>query len=320
MIRPLAFAALAALATTSIACSSSTSGEEGQTVDTGSALTTLRSPTGSFSAATAGKAFGGYRTQKADSQRVSAPTSGGSVGTRSIRLLDRASGSCGQGQACACPNGGSMTYAAESNADGQMVKVRFASCSFEDGFGFDGNALLLVSNKSLLGYASEAASAPKAPSTGSGGTGSSTGTTGTGAGSEDSADGYDSSEGLSESGSTSGAAAVLLAAKGTASYGAKKLPLEIALLTEGKYAFLAVSVPDGKIVIGVSADGRAIVKSKEGTWNCQSSAGGWVCKSDSGESLNVKEEAATEEGSSSSDDAPSAPSAPSAPPAPSADF
>lgn len=275
----LAVAVVATLATSSIACSSSSSGEEAASVDTGSALSTLRSPTGSFSAATAGKAFGGYRTQRADSQKVSAPTSGGSVGTRSIRLLDKASGSCGQGQACACPGGGSMTYSAESNADGQLVKVRFASCGFEDGFGFDGNAVLLVSNKSLLGYASEAASAPKAPSAGAG----------TGAGT-----------GVTEADGASGAAAVLLAAKGTASYASKKLPFAFALLTEGQYAFLAVSVPDGKIVIGMHADGRAIVKSKEGTWSCQSSATGWVCKSDSGESLDVKEEAPSEEGASES--------------------
>jgi hypothetical protein len=83
----------------------------------------------------------------------------------------------------------------------------------------------------------------------------------------------------------------------------KQLPLEFALLTEAQYAFLAVSVPDGKIVIGVSDDGRAIVKSKEGTWNCHSSSKGWSCTSDKGKSMDVTEDIASEGASASNDEA-----------------
>jgi hypothetical protein len=70
-------------------------------------------------------------------------------------------------------------------------------------------------------------------------------------------------------------------------------------VTEAQYAFLAVKVADGTIVIGVSDDGRAVVRSKEGTWTCQSASDGWSCKSDSGEALTVAEEAP----STSSDEA-----------------
>jgi hypothetical protein len=289
----LALAALVALASTSIACSAPTAKED---VDTGSALSALRSPTGSFSAQTAGKAFGGYRGQKANASKVSAPSPSGSgtSGTQSIRLLDRAttSAACGQGQACACPNGGSMSYAGESSPDGQLVKVTFDACVFEDGFGFDGKAVLLASTKALLGIANEASS-PKAPSA----------PTGDAAGAEPAPSGglveADASEASEASeASAGGYVSLLLAAKGTATQGTKTLPLELALVTEAHYAFLAVKVPDGTIVIGVSDDGRAVVKSKEGTWSCRSSASGWACTSEAGESMNVVEEEESESSAS----------------------
>lgn len=303
----LALVAVVALATTSIACSSPTQGNP-QDVDTGSALSALQSPTGSFSAETAGKAFGGYRGARADSSKISTRSTGSSgagnvkTGSRTIKLLDRAASSeaCGQGQACACPNGGSMSFSAESSAEGQLVRITFDSCGFEDGFGFDGKAILLASTKSLLGLSGEKASTSKKPSSGAP------------SDSSDSSDYGDSSDGLQEAddsslgGSASGTgsqyAALLLAAKGTASKGGQKLPLEFALLTEAQYSFLAVSVPDGKIVIGVSDDGRAIVKSKEGTWNCHSSSKGWSCTSDKGKSMDVTEEVATEGASASNDE------------------
>src|SRR5436305_1668459 len=60
----VALVALGTLATGSIGCSSSS---EKQDVDTSSALTELRTPTGSFSDDTAGSAFGNYRATKTDS-------------------------------------------------------------------------------------------------------------------------------------------------------------------------------------------------------------------------------------------------------------
>ena len=284
----IAFVALVALASSAVACSSS-SGSSNE-IDTDTALSSLRTPTGSFSEATAGKAFGNYRADRANSSKISTP--GASVGsdtagtrTASIRLLDNATASCGGGQACSCPNGGSLTYGAESTADTQAIKVSFDACGFEDGWAFDGKAVLLASKKTLLG-----GFVPPA-SSGAAGTGTGTGSTGS-FGSE-----YVS---------------ILLAAKGTVSKGVNKLELELALVTEAHYAFLAVQVADGKVVVGVSDDGHAIVKSKEGTWTCNTVSGatgsGWTCTSDSGKTLTVTEEAA--DSASASTDAPSAPMQP----------
>jgi hypothetical protein len=272
-------------------CSSAPAKED---VDTGTALAALRAPTGSFSEKSAGKAFGGYRADRTKSSKVATPgttpTAAGKTGTQSIRLLDRATSSaaCGQGQSCACPNGGAMRYEGSSTADGTLVKVTFDACVFEDGWGFDGKAAALASNKSLLGIVQEPAATPSAtPAAGDG--------TGTAAG--------------------GGFVALLVAAKGTITDGKNELPLEVALVTEAHYTFLAVSVPDGKIVIGVSDDGRAIVKSKEGTWTCKSTAGSWSCTSDSGQSMEVAEEAPSEPVPTASTDTP-APAQPSAPASP----
>lgn len=271
-----AFVAIVALATSATACSSSSgSGDE---VDTSTALSSLRTPTGSFSEATASKAIGGYRARRADSARVSTP--GSSIGsasagtkTASIRLLDKASASCGGGNSCACPNGGSLSYAAESNADGAAIKMSFSACGFEDGWGFDGKAVVLASKKSLLGTPP----APAAPAAADG-TGASSDTTGTGA-----------------AGTTFGSeyVSILVAAKGVASNGGNRLELEFALVAEAHYAFLAVQVADGKVIIGVSDDGRAIVKSKEGTWSCTTTSTSWTCTSDTGKSMTVTEDAVT---------------------------
>ena len=149
-----------------------------------------------------------------------------------------------------------MSYRWQSSAEGQLVRVKFETGGLEDGFGFDGEAILLESTKSLLGVSS----APSAPG---GGT---------------------------KSGPS--IVSVLLAAKGTATDGTRKLPLELALVTEAHYVILAVSVPDGNIVIGMSDDGTAIIRSKEGTWNCKNASRGWTCTSESGDALDVAEDAA----------------------------
>jgi hypothetical protein len=274
-----ALVAIVALASSAVACSSSAGNTD--EVDTASALSSLRTPTGSFSEQTAGKAFGSYRSGRANSSKISTPGASlgsDSAGTKkaSIRLLDNASVSCGGGQACACPNGGSLSYAAEQNADGTAIKVSFESCGFDDGWGFDGKAVLLASKKSLLGTPVAPAAAPASDPTGTGAVGGAT------FGSE-----YVS---------------ILLAAKGTISNDANKLTLEFALLAEAHYAFLAVQVADGKVVLGLSDDGHAIVKSKEGTWTCNTTGSGWTCTSDSGKSMTVTEEASSD----TSADAPTA--------------
>jgi len=255
---------IGALGSSALACSSPSKGEE---VDTATALSQLRTPTGSFS--NGASVFSGYRSKRAESAKVSTPTAGGSgtSSTHSIRLLDKATSSqvCAQGTACACPNGGMMSYKAQSSAEGDLVRVTFDACGFEDGFGFDGEAILLASTRSLLNLPADGS--PKsgaAPST-----------------SPDDATGG------------SKYVSVLLAAKGTATDGARKLPFELALVTEAHYVFLAVSVPDGSIVIGVSDKGDAIIRSKEGTWSCKTSARGWTCTSEKGEALEVADDDAT---------------------------
>lgn len=277
-----AFVAVVALASSSIACSAE---EKTNEVDTDSAISALSNPTGTLTRESAGKAFGGYRQQRAESSKVSAPAAnGGGIAPGSIRLLDQAS--AGQGGSQRCPSGGSMTYQAEQNANGALVKVRAEACSFEDGFSFDGNMVLLASKKSILGIsAEESAPAPSKPSAPAK------------PGSSD--DEYGDSMGGSGSGVSeaqgssfgSGYVALLIAAKGTASYASKKTTLEFALLTESRYAFLAVKVNDGSIVIGMRDDGLAIVRTKNGTWQCKQSGSSWSCSNDKGEKLEAAEEA-----------------------------
>lgn len=310
-----ALVAVIALASSAVACSAN---EETNEVDSSSAISALKSPTGTLTRESAGKAFGGYRVQRAESSKVSAGAkNGGGIGVESIKVLDQASSNAGQGQdgSQACPAGGTMTYQAEQSAEGALVKVKATACAFDDGFSFDGNMILLASKKSILGLSAEE-SAPPSKS------GSSSSKGGTPSNDEDyDGEGYgDSMDGVSSSDSSgmgSGVVALLIAAKGTASYGAKKTPLEFALLAEAQYAFLAVKVADGSIVIGMRDDGRAVVRTKNGTWNCSESGSRWSCTSDKGEKLEATEEAgevaegepsAPPSGSSSSDKAPVPPS------------
>lgn len=270
-----ALVAVVALASGAVACSSN---EESNEVDTGSAISALQSPTGTLTRASAGKAFGGYRQQRNESSKVSAPAqSGGGLSTQSLKFLDQTS-SAGRDGSQACPSGGSMTYQAEQNADGALVKVKATSCAFEDGFSFDGNMVLLASKKSILGISSEA-SAPSAPPSSS------------------PSGSLEEGEGVSDAPSTgmgNGYVALLVAAKGTASYGSKKSALEFALLAESRYSFLAVKVDDGSIVIGLRDDGKAIVRTKNGTWSCNESGSRWSCTSDKGEQLEASEELESE--------------------------
>ena len=258
-----ALVALVALGSLSMGCSASPTtgtgkGGSGHNVNTRTALSALKSPTGSFTKATASSAFGGYRSQRARSKQVSAPVpnggagGGGNMGTRTVRLLDQATspGACASGQDCACPTGGTMAYESEQTPEGQLVSVQFNGCGFEDGMKFDGEAVLLASTTSMLGLAEEASP----PS--------------------DAASGQ--------------IVALLLAASGTASQGGQSEVLEFALLTEASYAFLAVSVADGTVVIGVGEDGSAVVRSKDGAYQCKSEAKGYVCTSETGETLEIE--------------------------------
>jgi hypothetical protein len=300
-----ALVALVALGSLSMGCSASSStGTKGggQGVSTGTALSALKSPTGSFTKATASSAFAGYRSQRESSKHVSAPVpngggaGGGTAGTasiRTVRLLDQAStsGACASGQDCACPTGGTMAYESEQTSEGQLVSVHFDACGFEDGMKFDGEAVLLASTKSLLGAAADAPSTPEpAPA-------------GNGSGLKEASNPSDATSGEIVS--------LLLAASGTASQGGQSEVLEFALLTEASYAFLAVKVADGTVVIGVREDGSAVVHAKDATYQCKSGSQGYVCTSETGETI----EAAADDSTASNDGSPSG--APSGSPAPS---
>jgi len=284
-----ALVAILALGSLSTGCSASPSnGKGGGNVNTGSAISGLRSPTGTFSKASASSAFAGYRSKRADSQHVSAPVpnapsgAGGGASTasiRTVRLLDKAASSeaCSAGQDCACPTGGTMAYQAEQTSDGQLVQVTFDGCGFEDGMKFDGEAVLLASTKSLLGAASDAPAKDASPPP-----------SGDGSGLKEASD-----PGAAASG---GIVSVLLAAQGTATQGGQTEAIDFALLTEEHYAFLAVTVADGSIVIGVGDDGNAVIHAKDATWKCKNAASGWACTSESGESLEVADDGAAASG------------------------
>jgi hypothetical protein len=66
---------------------------------------------------------------------------------------------CAEGQSCACPGGGSLVYQAEQSKAGAAAHFTFDSCVGDDGMGFDGEAVAVVSSKPILGLAKPGSSA-----------------------------------------------------------------------------------------------------------------------------------------------------------------
>lgn len=242
------------VATGSLACSASSSSD--RTVSTTSALSALRNPTGTFSKATGREAFASYDSKRSEGNRFSGSsatsTGGGSTTAQSLRFLDTAEqleSRCSEGEACACPGGGSVRATHEATADGDEVQMSFDACVFEDGGAFDGQAMVLMSKKPLVDYT------PKSAASG------------------------DAFDGPYQ--------AMLVAAKGVATHDGAETPLELALLVQAGYAYVSVTVPDGNVVVGVTDDGKAIVKAKDATWTCSTSASSYSCESDSGETIEI---------------------------------
>lgn len=264
---------------------------ENKQVDLDDALNAFKNPTGSFSKETGSGAFSGYRSEEAESSKVSTPGASGSSGTsrtQSLTFLTKTldqKAQCAEGEACPCESSGSFVYKMETRSEGKALQMQFDKCVSADGSGFDGQAALLVSNQPLLGLESgglekkapaseeneeasdEAASTPKTPKTPK--TGSKT---------------LAVNPSLGQN--------LLLTAKGTAFEGDKSVSLEFSLVYEAGYTVLAIEVPDGKVVIGMAADGTAFVKAKQGSWTCKPQNGkGYVCTSTSGgEDVAVSEE------------------------------
>ncbi len=292
---------LVVLAATTIGLSTTGCSSEQGTVSTDQALDAFQNPTGSFTKDNGNSAFSGYRSEKSESGKVATPGASSSSGTKtqSLRLLSHtldAKSQCVEGASCACEKSGSFVYSIEQTKLGSGYHFEFDKCVNADGSGFDGKALLVATSQSILGI-QDSGSQSAEPSQSS---------------ASDSTSDTGSSMGLEEADSSSstpaadGSKNILFAAKGTASQGSQSLAVEFALVQEAGYTLLAIDVADGKIVIGVAANGNAFVKAKQGTWICKpGSAKGYTCKSTSGaEDVAVDDSDSTS--AESTTDAPSA--------------
>jgi hypothetical protein len=256
------------LGASTLACSSESSGGR---VDTGTALSSLRSPTGTFDKSNATSAFAGFRDQRERSSNVAGAQPAGRAQTGSsqqgLRILNTAASleaNCSEGQTCACPGSGSASWSHESTAEGEVVRMSFAQCVFEDGDAFDGEAVVLASKEPLLGLERETGGA------------------------------------FGDTGDLGGYASLLIAANGDMTHQGKTMALQFALLMEAGYTLLSVEVPDGSVVIGIAPSGKVIVMAKNETWTCAATAGAYACTSSSGEQLDV--EAALSAGDDGDDD------------------
>jgi hypothetical protein len=243
------------LGASTLACSSESSGGR---VDTGTALSSLRSPTGTFDKSNATSAFAGFRDQRERSSNVAGAQPAGRAQTGSsqqgLRILNTAASleaNCSEGQTCACPGGGSASWSHESTAEGEVVRMSFGQCIFEDGDAFDGEAVVLASKEPLLGLEAEA-------------------------------------DGAFGDAAGAGYASLLIAANGDMTHAGKTMALQFALLMEAGYMLLSVEVPDGSVVIGLAPSGKVIVMAKNETWTCAATAGAYACTSSSGEELDVE--------------------------------
>lgn len=255
-----------------VGCSSS---EPTRTVSADDALTTFQNPTGSFSKDNASQAFSGFRSEQSESGKVSTGGAGGSSSTKSqsLKLLAHTLDA-----KASCAEG--QTCACETSGSfvytAEQSKAGAAAyMKFDKCVGKDGTGFtgeaILVVTSSPILGIEADSSSPVAASDKN----------------------------------------LLLAAKGEAFDAKQSIDLEFALLHEAGYTLLAIQVPDGKIVIGVAANGNAFVKAKQGTWVCKAGKGnkGYACASQSGgEEVDVEDADASPATSSSSEEEAAPPS------------
>ncbi len=247
MMKLLTGSAVALFALSSVfGCSSADKG--GVAASSSEALATIQNPTGTFDKNNGSQAFAGYKSNKRSSSGVASSGGGGgsSAGgttAQSIKFLANQTGNCNQNQACACPGGGTVTAAVERTNDRVELSLEMSACVFESGDSFDGKALLVQSQKGLIDDSKLPATARVS-----------------------SADGTSS----------------LLAMDGDATVAGKAQHVKLVLLEQHGWVYLSVEVPSGSLVIGVGADGTAVVKAKDTSWTCASSSKGYSCKSDGG--------------------------------------
>ena len=243
MMKLFTVSAIAFVALSSVVgCSSTDKG--GVAASSSEALASIQTPTGTFDKTNGSQAFAGYQKNKQSSSGVASTggaSSAGGTTAQSIKFLANQTGNCSQNQACACPGGGTVTAAATRTNDRVELSLDMSACVFENGNAFDGRALLVQSQKPLIDDS-------KLPKTAI----------------SSSADGE----------------ANLLAMEGDATVGKQKEHVKLVYLEQHGWQYLSVDVPSGSLVIGLGADGTAIVKAKDKTWTCESSSKGYSCKSD----------------------------------------
>ena len=126
------------------------------------AVDSIQNPTGTFDANNAGSAFSKYDSGKSASSGLAGTGGGGSAAggtsgsssTQSLHVLagkvQTSSSSCSEGSSCACDGGGTFSYQRQTTDYGPALTASFDQCVFDDGDGFSGDLLVLVSDKPLL--------------------------------------------------------------------------------------------------------------------------------------------------------------------------
>lgn len=140
---------------------SSTSGSSSRVGTASSALSIFREPTGTFDVSSGKSAVASMWAQKQQGSSLQQTPGAAGLATQSMKPLTDALGSsndgtassgssCAEGATCACAGGGSFSYRREASSEGQAARISFSDCRGASGAGFDGEALVVVSQTPLL--------------------------------------------------------------------------------------------------------------------------------------------------------------------------
>ena len=230
----------------------------------GVAIDTIQTPTGTFEADNASGAFGGYDTNRNASSGFT-NTGGGTGGSSSAQSLHVLSNTV-QGSACregaTCACDGGGSYTYERQSTDYGPALQ---ATFDD--------CILSSGTGFSGDMVLLASDKPLLK----------------------------SDQLLEDSTADGKSAVL-AAQGTFTVQSKTIDASVVLLSERGVDYLAVDVPDGRLVIGRrSSDGLAVVYAKDTTWVCKPDANvSYACEEqNSGKTMEVATTGSTPSGSKS---------------------
>jgi hypothetical protein len=247
----------ATLATSALACGDAA--QEREARDPSSVLEALKSPTGTFSEASAKGAFASYRSRRgADAllgESLPAPTD---LRAASVRPQAEASGVA----SFQCKVGGTVTldYEPVPNSP-SAIRLAYEGCSVRENVSVTGRSVTLTSQTSLLGI-----TLPLAPA---------------------------------DTRSTHPDASFVTLFDGSVSRGSETVAVSSSVYVQANYAFVEAETTDGHLVIGVTGTSpsyKAVVLSRAGTWHCDGSVGGtaalsWTCTDDNGKSVSFAEDA-----------------------------